>query len=637
MTETPDRTESIFAAIAALPSVEARAAYLGESCATDPILRQRVEFLLRAHDRARLLLDWPITGGTEQTVAGVPHRYRAAWTTAAAIGLLLLTGGAFSIWQAARVTRAEMAARTAEEEAQGSRAEAKRQRARAEASEKLAGEQLAQVAAEKTRVEEEKQVAQSVRDFLQNKLLGQADLRTQANALLRAGGFPAEAKQNPTIRDLLDRAAHELSPEKIDANFPNQPLVQAEILRTVGNTYRSVGEYGKAISYLQRSAALVRQKAAIRHPDTLATIGGQEMADLYLNSGKSDQSLPLGKGTSKLMKVTRGPDDPDTLAIIEDLGNAYRAYGEPNLAIPLLEETLKIKKETLGANHPDTLTSMYNLAAAYQAAGMLDLALPLCEETMMLMRQRCFSPELPALRNCMRNLALLYRATGKPDLVVPLCEETLNRTRARLGPNHPDTLADMGELAAAYQAVGKLDLAVTLFKETLKGAILYFGPDHPYTLQIMSNLALAYQAAGKLELAIPLFEDTLKRYLASCSPQPRTLISKSKLASAYQSAGKLDLALPLFEEAYRGGKKYSELRSAGTFLLAAYVQAGKTGQAVTLTEELLADAHCAVAEGKPTTGWTFGADCLIVAPGQSLCGGRTCTSRVPGHPREDAI
>lgn len=135
MTKTPDLTESIFAAIAALPSVEARAAYLGESCATDPILRQRVEFLLRAHDRARLLLDRPITGGTEQTVAGVPHRYRAARTTAAAIGLLLLTGGAFSIWQAVRVTRAEMAVRTAEEEVEGSRAEAERQRARAEAGE----------------------------------------------------------------------------------------------------------------------------------------------------------------------------------------------------------------------------------------------------------------------------------------------------------------------------------------------------------------------------------------------------------------------------------------------------------------------------------------------------------------------
>ena len=129
---------------------------------------------------------------------------------------------------------------------------ANRQRDRAEAGENLATERLAQVEAEKQRVEEqrkraeeerkkaekeckkaeeERQIAQAVRDFLQIKLLGQADARQQANSLLRGGGSSAAAKENPTIRELLDRAAAELAPETIEANFPNQPLLQAQILR----------------------------------------------------------------------------------------------------------------------------------------------------------------------------------------------------------------------------------------------------------------------------------------------------------------------------------------------------------------------------------------------------------------------
>ena len=108
------------------------------------------------------------------------------------------------------------------------------QRERAEAGEKLAGERLVQVEAEKQKAEEEKRIAQAVRDFLQHKLLGQADSRTQADALLRAGGLAAEAKENPTIRELLDRAAKELAEDKIEANFPNQPLLQAEILKHGG-------------------------------------------------------------------------------------------------------------------------------------------------------------------------------------------------------------------------------------------------------------------------------------------------------------------------------------------------------------------------------------------------------------------
>ena len=108
---------------------------------------------------------------------------------------------------------------------------ASRQRDRAQAGEKLANERLIQVDAEKKKVEEERQIAQAVRDFFQNRLLGQASVSAQANVLLRAGRSSAAAKPNPTIRELLDRAAAELTPEAIKANFPKQPLLQAEFLR----------------------------------------------------------------------------------------------------------------------------------------------------------------------------------------------------------------------------------------------------------------------------------------------------------------------------------------------------------------------------------------------------------------------
>src|SRR5262249_47986296 len=156
-----------------------------------------------------------------------------------------VAGVAVSAWLAVRARHAEAAALAAEQaeaqraegerlaklEAQAKRAEAEEQKARAEANEKLAGERLAQVEAEKKKAEEEKQIAQAVMGFLQGKLLRQADPRFQARDLLRAGGFEAAAalKENPTILELLDRAAKELSPEKIEANFPKQPMVQAEI------------------------------------------------------------------------------------------------------------------------------------------------------------------------------------------------------------------------------------------------------------------------------------------------------------------------------------------------------------------------------------------------------------------------
>jgi eukaryotic-like serine/threonine-protein kinase len=74
MTETPDRTESIFAAAVALPLAE-RTAYVEQACTDSPELRGRLEALLRAHDRAGHMLDRP---GLQHTVAHIPGEQQGA-------------------------------------------------------------------------------------------------------------------------------------------------------------------------------------------------------------------------------------------------------------------------------------------------------------------------------------------------------------------------------------------------------------------------------------------------------------------------------------------------------------------------------------------------------------------------------
>src|SRR5262249_35087593 len=109
-----------------------------------------------------------------------------------------------------------------------------------EAVKRAEGERLAKVAAEKAeskeraqrllaqtnerRANEQKQIAQAVLDFLQDKLLRQASSHAQGYALARAGGASFKVTDNPTVRDLLDRAAAELTPGQIEKQFPGQPL-----------------------------------------------------------------------------------------------------------------------------------------------------------------------------------------------------------------------------------------------------------------------------------------------------------------------------------------------------------------------------------------------------------------------------
>ena len=55
----------------------------------------------------------------------------------------------------------------------------------------------------------------------------------------------------------------------------------------------------------------------------------------------------------------------------------------------------------------------------------------------------------------MNNLAVSYAALGRHAEALKLHEETLALRKARLGPDHPDTLASMSNLAISYEDLGR--------------------------------------------------------------------------------------------------------------------------------------------------------------------------------------
>jgi tetratricopeptide (TPR) repeat protein len=398
--------------------------------------------------------------------------------------------------------RAEGQAYAAREDALARATEAEDARRDAQANEKKATE-------ERDRAEREKMVAEAVRSFLQKDLLRQADAVAQADSL-RLAGSGTGAVDNPTIKELLDRAAQGLTAEKIEAKFPRQPLVQAEILKTVGDTYRGVGEYAKAIQHLQRAADLRRTHL--------------------------------------------GPDHPSTLTALDYLALAYLAAGKPAAAIALLEQVRDACIAKLGPDHPDTLNTLRNLALAYWSAGRTAQAIALHEQVRGAQITK-LGPDHPDTLNTLHNLALAYWSAGRTAQAIALWEQMLPKARRLLGPSHPNTITFTNDLLTALERTSQFARASELGAELLAVLRKQLPPEDPRLAGTLARHGLTLLKADKPADAEPILRECLAIRAKKEPDAWATFNTKSLLGGSLLGQKKYAAAEPLLLTGYEGMKQ----------------------------------------------------------------------------------
>jgi tetratricopeptide (TPR) repeat protein len=71
----------------------------------------------------------------------------------------------------------------------------------------------------------------------------------------------------------------------------------------------------------------------------------------------------------EIMLATRGPKDPETLSLFNNIGAAFDSKGEPDKSLEYHLKALEIRLATLGPNHPDTGQSYHNIGSVYDTIG----------------------------------------------------------------------------------------------------------------------------------------------------------------------------------------------------------------------------------------------------------------------------
>jgi eukaryotic-like serine/threonine-protein kinase len=262
------------------------------------------------------------------------QRHRAAVLTGSAMAAALLAGAAVATWQAVVATNA------------------KRDADAAAAAEKAAKEKAQVRQAETT----------AVLHFVESRILAAARPERQGGEL---GGV--------TLRRAVDAAL-----PFVEKDFTDQPLIEARLRMTLGQTYWYLGEAAIAADQCQIARTLYIKQLGPNHPETLRSM--HNIARSYHALGRYAEALKLNEETLELRIVKLLPGHPDTLRSMHNLAKSYHAVGRHADALKLREETLALRQLKLGPGHRETLRSMAALAESLVTLGRGSEAVPIIDE-----------------------------------------------------------------------------------------------------------------------------------------------------------------------------------------------------------------------------------------------------------------
>ncbi len=301
---------------------------------------------------------------------------------------------------------------------------------------------------------------QAVLDFLNKDLL--------------AAVAPGAVGKDATMRAVLDRAA-----ESIEGRFPDRPLVEAAVRRTLADTYRRLGVLDAAERHATRSVKLY-----------LGNDGGAEetldarrvLAVIYRRQTRLREAAEENREILLLSRVAFGPRHEDTLTAANNLGLVLTYLGEREEAEPLLREVYEQRRSRLGHDHDKTLVSMCNLGLLYYNWGRYREAEPLIKGELDLCTKK-HGEANPGTLVSMNNWANLLHATGRTEDAIAMHERVFRVSQEVRGETHPETIQALTQRARMLTTIERFDEVEALLEVARERAMVH-GPDHRNSLEI---------------------------------------------------------------------------------------------------------------------------------------------------------
>jgi len=330
------------------------------------------------------------------------------------------------------------------------------------------------------RAERQANISQAVNEFLKEDLIRSVDPHITLG-------------REVTVRSWLDTAS-----ENLDGRFENEPLVEASIRETLGNTYQNLGDFEAAERHLQRVVQIRRDELGEEHPQTIdATF---RLCGALWEEGRAAEVQPLCLKTVERSKRVLGKEHRTTLLSMNILALVHKSQADYGEAEQLFREILQISRKAFGKTDIITLLAVGNLAAALKGTGRYEEAEPLYHEAIEL-RSQVLGEDHPYTIDSLRGLGLLRAEQQRYEEAEKLFAESLERRRRVQGHEHYRTIRDMVHLGWVYTEQQRYSEAETLLLDAFELSFRVLNPLDQITIESIGKIVELYEAWNKPEKA----------------------------------------------------------------------------------------------------------------------------------------
>jgi serine/threonine protein kinase len=358
---------------------------------------------------------------------------------------------------------------------------------------------------------------------------------------------PGEARgKSITAREILDKAS-----KNIDKGLGSDPLLQSQLMDSMGTVYLNLGIHKQAESLYSREIEI---ELRTQGPKSAVVFRSKlNLANVLYDEGRFAGAEKLDREAVDDFTRTLGPEHLDTLTAKSNLANALNALGRFAEAESLNREVLKERRGALGPDDLDTLRSAGGLGLVTFNEGRYEEAEKLDREAFDGFT-RVLGPDHPDTLTSESNLAIVLNAEGRSADAEKDFREVLDMRRRVLGQEHLDTLGSVDNLAMVLSSEARYAESEKLFRKNLYTYRRVFGAEHPRTMVTMGNLASVLMDERHYRESESLLRQSLSMQRRVLGPEhPDVAFTTYNLACVELKEGRRDDALSLLGQAIDHG------------------------------------------------------------------------------------